>query len=159
MCAGTSATKTPRAVMENARHQTQSCAALNVSEKALQNTTGSVMESVSQSGHPAMELALRAMLSAMVIVTLKRILTSICGIVEARVNALGRTNSVLGPVQMKDPNVETTCAFAARMIPSVMRAAKTLESVTAPASQIGVLVTRLASQDIISATTPTATQT
>ena len=120
MYAGTSATKTPRAVMENARHQTQSCAALNVSEKALQNTTMSVMESVSQSGHPAMESALRAMLSVTVIVTLKLILTSICGIVEARVNAFGRTNSVPGPVQRKELSVETTCASAARMIPSVM---------------------------------------
>ena len=80
--AGTSATQSPNPVKENAHHQTQSCAALNVFQIVLQSVTITAMESVSRSRVPAMEIALRDMLSATGIVTLNRTLTGIVGNVE-----------------------------------------------------------------------------
>ena len=111
----------------------------------------SVMESVPISTTPARESVLRDMLRAINIATLKILLTRTTGTVEARDNALANLNNATEPAPREEQNVETTCASAVMMTLTAGKTATTTEIATAPASQIGILVTRLASLDTITA--------
>ena len=112
------------------------------------------MGSAPQSTTPAMESVLRDMLSAISIATLKILSTHTTITVEA--NALGRINNATGPASREQQGAETTCASAVMMTLTVNITATTSEIATAPVPQVGTHVTRPASQDTITATTPMA---
>ena len=116
--------------------------------------TGTVMESAPPGLDPVMESVLGIMLSAMIIASLKILLTNTTITVEA--NALGRINHATGPASREQQSAGTTCASAVMMTLTVSTAATTSEIATAPVPQSIGLVTRPASQDTITATTPMA---
>ena len=70
--------------------------------------------------------------------------------------ALESIINATGPAPREQQSVETTCASAVLMTLDVIITATTTEIAMAPASQIIGLVTRPASQDSITATTPMA---
>ena len=93
-------------------------------------------------------------MSAMVDATPSCILTSIIMIVMDY--ALESIINATGPAPREQQSVETTRASAVMMILTVNITATTSEIATAPVPEFGNHVTRPASQDTITATTPMA---
>lgn len=115
-----------------------------------------VMMCVPQRMTPAMESVITDMLRAIDIATLKTSLTNFTITVEARDNALAKFNHATGPAPREQQSVETICASAVMMTLTVIITATITENATANASNIQILVTRLAPLDTITAFTPIA---